>query len=292
MSRVFAVTSHKGGTGRSTTTANIAYRLACEGEAVCIVDLDLASPTMGAILELSGLEAGAERGMHDLLPRHSRGANRVIDAPIPPTEAVELCVSVADFCSSAAVRMDLQAQAGTFDLLPGKGEMNENLAEFDVMAPVLDSILDELVDRYDYIFLDVRSGTDSPLYALAQGRTALTWVVFYRWTPQHLAGFARMVSELREQMGQANVMGVRTAFIGTSIYQGTNGYGWFADQNKSLEQLSRQLLGDHDPTVATICRDDTLLWKEGILSAVEYGTMCADVIRDYEMLVEHIRAGR
>lgn len=289
MSRIFAVTSHKGGTGRSTTTANVAYQLACQGESVCIVDLDLASPTFGAILELSGLEAGADLGIHDLLPRHSRGVNRVIDAPIPPNEAAELCVSVADYSSSAAVRMDLQAQSGRFDLLPGKREMNENLAEFDVMGAVLDSILEELVDHYDYVFLDVSSGTDSALYALAQGRTDLTWVVFYRWTPQHLAGFARLILELRDQMGQENILGVRTAFINPTVYQGTNGYAWFAEQNRSLEQLARSLLQERDPTVATISRDDTLLWKEGILSAVEYGTMCEDVIRDYEMLLEHLK---
>lgn len=285
MSRVFAVTSHKGGTGRSTTTANVAFKLACRGEAVCIVDLDLASPTMGAILELNGYEAGAVKGIHDLLPRHSQGAKRVIDAPIPPNGAADLCISVGDFCNSMPVRKDLRARKGRLDLLPGKGEMNENLAEFDDMAPVLDGILEELVEMYDSVFLDVASGTDSLIYALAQLRTALTWVVFYRWTPQHLAGFARLVREIREQMGQTDVMGVRTAFIETSIYRDTSSYSWFAEQDKRLERLSRELMGDDDPTVATICRDDTLLWKEGIRPEGEFGTVCSDVIRDYETLL-------
>ena len=45
---VFA-TSDKGGTGRSVTSCNIAYRLSLQGNDVVYLDFDFGSPTAGAI---------------------------------------------------------------------------------------------------------------------------------------------------------------------------------------------------------------------------------------------------
>jgi MinD-like ATPase involved in chromosome partitioning or flagellar assembly len=71
--KVFACISHKGGTGRTTTAANVAYRLALRNRSVCCVDLDLDSPTFGAVAGLRGMEQGAEIGIHDFL--HLAGAS-------------------------------------------------------------------------------------------------------------------------------------------------------------------------------------------------------------------------
>ena len=48
---VFA-TSDKGGTGRSVTSSNIAYRSALQGSDVCYLDFDFGSPTAGAIFDV------------------------------------------------------------------------------------------------------------------------------------------------------------------------------------------------------------------------------------------------
>jgi MinD-like ATPase involved in chromosome partitioning or flagellar assembly len=65
---VFAI-SDKGGTGRSVSGANIAYRNAALGDDTCYVDFDFGSPTVGAIFGISALDSGTGtgRGTHALL---------------------------------------------------------------------------------------------------------------------------------------------------------------------------------------------------------------------------------
>src|SRR5262249_51523701 len=60
-------TSDKGGTGRSVTSANLAYRLCLTGRSVGSLAFAVASPTAGALFEISNLE----RGLHDLGGTHS-----------------------------------------------------------------------------------------------------------------------------------------------------------------------------------------------------------------------------
>ena len=84
---VIAGVSHKGGAGRSVTLANVAYHLNKNSKAkTCLVDLDLASPTMGSILGLRKLAGGEVRtgtaqaplSLYDILASGDAGAN------IPP----------------------------------------------------------------------------------------------------------------------------------------------------------------------------------------------------------------
>lgn len=49
-------TSDKGGTGRSVTSCNIAYRLCMSGRNVAYVDFDFGSPTAGALFEIGTVE--------------------------------------------------------------------------------------------------------------------------------------------------------------------------------------------------------------------------------------------
>src|SRR5256885_13757491 len=64
---VFA-TSDKGGTGRSVTSSNVAYRRALQGSDVCYLDFDFGSPTAGAIFNIPAVERGtADGGLHSSL---------------------------------------------------------------------------------------------------------------------------------------------------------------------------------------------------------------------------------
>jgi len=54
---VFAA-SDKGGTGRSVTSCNIAYRLSVSGHNVAYLDFDFGSPTAGALFEIPSLVRG------------------------------------------------------------------------------------------------------------------------------------------------------------------------------------------------------------------------------------------
>ncbi|CAM5676884.1 DNA-binding protein OS=Streptomyces fumanus OX=67302 GN=GCM10018772_03070 PE=4 SV=1 [Streptomyces fumanus] len=60
---VFAA-SDKGGTGRSVTSANLAYQRALNGDHVAYVDFDFGSPTAAAVFDVPDAVRGTrERGL-------------------------------------------------------------------------------------------------------------------------------------------------------------------------------------------------------------------------------------
>lgn len=64
---VFAA-SDKGGTGRSVTSANLAYQRALTGDHVAYVDFDFGSPTAAAVFDVpSAMRGTQERGLHSYL---------------------------------------------------------------------------------------------------------------------------------------------------------------------------------------------------------------------------------
>src|SRR5690348_4561348 len=75
---VFA-TSDKGGTGRSVTSCNIAYRTAIQGRDTCYLDFDFGSPTAGAIFSIpSALRGVTSDGLHSYLA----GNNHVVSMDV------------------------------------------------------------------------------------------------------------------------------------------------------------------------------------------------------------------
>jgi len=75
---VFA-TSDKGGTGRSVTSCNIAYRMAIQGRDTCYLDFDFGSPTAGAIFSIPSAMRGVARGgLHSYLA----GSNQVVSMDV------------------------------------------------------------------------------------------------------------------------------------------------------------------------------------------------------------------
>ncbi|MCX6644506.1 MAG: P-loop NTPase, partial [Candidatus Bathyarchaeota archaeon] len=51
MSKIIAVHSYKGGTGKTLLSVNLAATLAKNGKKVCIFDLDFRAPSLFAILK-------------------------------------------------------------------------------------------------------------------------------------------------------------------------------------------------------------------------------------------------
>lgn len=289
---VFALTSFKGGTGRTVAAANLAYQLALSGKDVCCVDLDLTSPSFGAVLDLAGLETGADEGVHDLLPRGT------IDGPdLPPSldagNSIRLCKNVWSLTESKELDRSLAPDSGRFDLLPGKGEVDYVEGNYDAMAAALGEVLYELRDRYDAVFADLRSGKSDVLYALGNaslpGDAALdiSWLVFYRWTPQHISGTATLIGELQDQFG-ADVRTVRTAYTPPGDYSARN-LSWFEQQEAALERQRNSEFGAV-PLIGTIPREDVLLWREGVITDEDWqaGHAAKETVDAYRVVLRRI----
>lgn len=82
---IFAA-SDKGGTGRSVTSANLAYHRALAGDDVCYLDFDFGSPTAAAVFDVADArQATEDRGLHAYLIGESANRPGSTSGPTPST---------------------------------------------------------------------------------------------------------------------------------------------------------------------------------------------------------------
>jgi hypothetical protein len=268
--------SFKGGAGRTTSMANVAFRLALSPKnSVCMIDLDLAAPTLGAVLELDGYEAGTKvgRGIHSFLPNPQTGNRpREVGALL---EDKDLLVDVQSNCASPGVREALHKLGDdpSFRVLLGESEWRE-VADPEALFKPINEVIETLASRWPYTFVDVGAGTDSQLLALTRHHRSRdrTWAVFYRWTPQHVRGTSHLIEQLLANNVPRDLIHTVRVARGTppQTLEGTPGEiaaaKWVRDQDAETERIARAV-GLLDFPVTDIPRSEILYWKDGIIAA-------------------------
>jgi hypothetical protein len=273
---VFA-TSDKGGTGRSVSGANIAYRSAADGDDTCYVDFDFGSPTVGAVFGISSLESGtvSGRGTHSLL----QGAT---DLP----EFIDVWSASEDDW----VR-DHDPGNGRLTLLPG----DRSGSEFPIgvnMVERTERLFQRLEAEFAVSVIDLSAGRSYAAQVALQAtssarlRTAtVRWLVFHRWTRQHVAaashfirgpaglietgrGFGHDADELR-----TTIRVVRTAVVDPTSTELTGlrtpQLAWFLQRDRELHTLAAaKQIGDA-MLLASIPLDPVLQWREQLLTGRE-----------------------
>ena len=180
---VFA-TSDKGGTGRSVTSCNLAYRRACQGNDVAYLDFDFGSPTAGAIFEIAAAETGVDSG----------GLHRFLRDRAAEPKRLDVW--------TASDRRNLRAglrNAGSLVLFPGDRGGSEFPWEPDTIKHCIELFL-RLAEEFEFCFVDLSAGRSHALDAMleATGRGALAemttrWLVYHRWTRQHIVAASELV---------------------------------------------------------------------------------------------------
>lgn len=240
---VFA-TSDKGGTGRSVTSCNIAYRLCLRGLDVAYVDFDFGSPTAGALFEIGGVERGVTegQGLHSYLLGETGELRRLI-------------------VSRETDRPQLRRAApgsGQLVLLPG----DVGGAEFgcdDAMVARAVTLLAGLLSEFAVVIVDLSAGRSAAL-EIALRATASTmlahrarhWLVFHRWTREHVLAAGGLVHgshgliETGAQWGHdreemlASTRCVRTAVAGSGRTHTVDPpqAAWLNEQSKALREMA------------------------------------------------------
>ncbi|MEV0647606.1 SCO2523 family variant P-loop protein [Phytomonospora sp. NPDC050363] len=268
---VFA-TSDKGGTGRSLTSCNIAYRSALEGANVAYLDLDLGRPTSGAIFSIDDASRGTVLG----------GLHRYLLGEIP--EPVRLEVWNQSDRDGLRGRPD---GAGRLTLLPG----DEGGAEFACDAEVLRrcaTLFARLEEEYDVILIDLSAGrshaVDIALRATADPALANVvsrWLVFHRWTRQHIyaaAGLAhgtRGIIETGVLRGHERA-GLRAAlrFVRTAVADpqskelsglSATQTAWLETTDDELRKLAGRLWMGRSMVLGSVPLEPVLMWREQII---------------------------
>jgi len=180
---IFAA-SDKGGTGRSVTSANLAYHRALAGDDVCYLDFDFGSPTAAAVFDVvDARQATEDRGLHAYLT-----------GEVSEPARIDIWAH-----TEHQVLRDPPPGCGRLVLMPGDVGGGEFATTGDHVRLCVDLLM-KLYYEFDLVVVDLSAGrsyaVDMVLEATAQpemsGITA-RWLVFHRWTRQHVSAAAGLV---------------------------------------------------------------------------------------------------
>ncbi len=267
------VASDKGGTGRSVTSSNIAYRSALKGRAACYLDFDFGSPTAGAIFDITdALNGTTKGGLHSYLLGKCASAERI------------------DVWANSD-RPSLHARpagAGHLSLMPGDHGGSEFIADPQIYQRCADLFL-TLEEQFELSVVDLSAGrsyaTDMALAATAMEnlrRIKTRWLVFHRWTRQHVLAAASLVYNEEGILAAGEVHGhdpdelaaslrfVRTAVINPSADE-LGGLrpaqiSFLRECDRDLVDLASRRNVGRTRLLGAVPLDPLLQWREQLIS--------------------------
>lgn len=269
---VFAA-SDKGGTGRSVTSANLAYQRALDGDHVAYLDFDFGSPTAPVVFDVAGAARGTrERGLHSYLEGETAEPARI---DVWRQSAHPLLHSRPD-------------GAGRLVLFPGDIGGGEIAVGEEGLERCADLLL-RLDAEFDLTFVDLTAGrsyaVDMVLAATSRVRmrnTAFRWLIFHRWTRQHViaaSGFAyaehgvvRAGAERGHDEGALRraLRFVRTAVPDpeSALWSQTSAAqaAWMQACDEALRRLAAEHRIGDDAVLGVVPLEPTLQWSEQLIT--------------------------
>jgi len=299
-------TSDKGGTGRSVTTCNVAYRRALMGDDVCYLDFDFGSPTAGAIFGIQGLAHGTREsdglGLHRYFqgktanPRdvdiwaHSfqRGivsrpstAGRLVLYPgdLGGGEFTMKSKEIVQRCVDLLHRLQTEFSVIFVDLSAGRSQAADLM--LSVTAGEIPAVLD--APKGTEITLELAE-QQRKLGAKLETLEEARWIVFHRWTRQHISAAADLFNNNglletgvklkhdRKKL-ERQIKFARTAVI-TSEAEGmtplmrlsTTQLTWLRQVNQQLNDQANQSRLGRTSSISTIPLEPVLQWREKLIT--------------------------
>lgn len=270
---VFA-TSDKGGTGRSVTSANVAYRRSLQGTNVAYLDFDFGSPTVGTIFSIeSALRGISSGGLHSYLTGE-------VDWPR------QLDVWAESDRTSLRSRPD---GAGDLTLFPGDMNGGEFPSNVDIVQRCVRLFL-RLEEEFKVSLIDLSAGrsyaTEIALAATATDElSAVTtrWLVFHRWTRQHIIAANGLVKgddgiieqgvtghhHDRDRLTNS-IRFVRTAYVDPDSDElaglKAEQVAWLRSTNQQLQTLAGGFKIGRTTLIGSVPLDPVLQWREQLIT--------------------------
>lgn len=292
---VFA-TSDKGGTGRSVTSSNVAYRRAVRGEDVCYLDFDFGSPTAGAVFQVEAVSGGtATGGLHSYV----RGETGEPEQRDVWTESDLESLRNRDPGSGRLVLLPGDVAGGEFPTTP---EMTERCVRLFL----------RLEEEFGLSIVDLSAGRSYAVEMALQAtrspqmrHVTTRWLVFHRWTRQHImaaGGFVdgpRGIVESGVRIGHDRaalrnaIRFVRTAVIDLRApglrlrpAQAT----WLEESDRRLHDLAATRRLGQSTLLGTVPLDPVLQWREQVLSNadVDHGIANQATVAAYDTLARKL----
>lgn len=266
-------TSDKGGTGRSVTGSNVAYRRALQGDNVCYVDFDFGSPTAGAIFGLSRVDRGTHSG---------EGTHSYLLGRAPRVEECDV------WSGSDQPSLGLRPPgSGRLVLIPGDAGGGEFASSRRTVENCVELFL-RLQEEFEITIVDLSAGRSYAAEivlkatALPQLAGSCRWLVFHRWTRQHIIAARGLVygergllevamkNGLDQESFLEQVRFVRTAVVepGSPDVAGLrlSQHVWLQDMNAELTALATQRKLGRSSVIGIVPLDPVLQWEERLIT--------------------------
>ncbi|MGW3644935.1 SCO2523 family variant P-loop protein [Streptomyces sp. NPDC000878] len=265
--------SDKGGTGRSVTSANLAYHRAIAGDDVCYLDFDFGSPTAAAVfdVDIAQREAG------------SRGLYSYLEGEVGEPARVDVWAE-----TEHRVLINRPAGSGHLVLMPGDLGGGEFATTGENLRRCVDLLL-RLNAEFDLIIVDLSAGrsyaVDMALNATAERQLRgieARWLIFHRWTRQHVMAAAGLVFGPRGIMAGGVARGhteealrgairfVRTAVpdLESSLWSqvAPTQSAWMRECDAGLQALASNRGIGYTQVLGSVPLDPVLQWREQLIT--------------------------
>jgi len=267
-------TSDKGGTGRSVTGSNVVYRRALQGGDVCYLDFDFGSPTAGAVFGISALNRGTTSGS---------GTHSYLQGRAAAEEQCDVW--------QHSDRMSLRQRppgTGRLILIPGDANGGEFASDNDMVQRCVDLFL-RLHSEFEVVLVDLSAGrsyaaeiviaaTSSPQLSSVTSR----WLVFHRWTRQHVIAAAGLVFGERGLLDIGAMHGrdkdefardirfIRTAIVDPNAPDLAGlrppQLAWLREANRELQKLASESSVGRTTMLGVVPLDPILQWREQLIT--------------------------
>lgn len=267
-------TSDKGGTGRSVTSSNVAYRRALQGGDACYVDFDFGSPTAGAIFGISELSRGTTSGS---------GTHSYLHSKSP----IEELWDVWQHSDRQSLRQRPPG-TGRLVLVPGDAGGGEFAADPSMVDRCVDLFL-RLHSEFEVVLVDLSAGRSyaAEIVIKATSQPALAgvttrWLVFHRWTRQHIVAANGLVYgdrgllDIAESHGRdrekftEDIRFVRTAIVDANAPDLAGlrppQLAWLREANQELQRLAAELKVGRAAMLGEVPLDPVLQWREQLIT--------------------------
>lgn len=272
---VFAA-SDKGGTGRSVTSANLAYQQALAGQDVAYVDFDFGSPTAAAVFDVPDVLRGISGG----------GLHSYLEADVGEPARVDIWRR-----TEHPVLRRRPNGAGRLVLLPGDVGGGEFAVDEAAVERCVHLLLD-LDSEFDLVLVDLSAGRsyamDMVLTATAQPameHVLSRWVVFHRWTRQHVIAASGLVFAERGIIEGGAALGhdkdaLRSAirFVRAAVPDPDSSLWsrvtpaqsvWMQKADERLRRLAAELGVGDSVLLGTVPLEPILQWQEQLITEEE-----------------------
>ena len=270
---LYFATSDKGGTGRSVTSSNVAYRRALQGSDVAYLDFDFGSPTAGAIFSISAAERGTNFG----------GLHNYLGSLVEEPARLDIWAHSDRFS-----RWGRPDGAGLLSLYPGDANGGEFASSAEIVERCVRLLL-RMEEEFAITLVDLSAGrsyaTEIVLAATAKPElrgTVSRWLVFHRWTPQHIIAASGLVhgehgilahgvqlGHARDELVSA-IRFVRTAVVDPNSEELAGlrppQIAWLRDRHQELQRLASARRIGRTAVIGTVPLDPVLQWQEQLIT--------------------------